>query len=155
MTNNLDLYRKLTSLPLGHFIFNKAVGFVAPFFRKIRPNIIELKPGLCVVKMKDRWSVRNHIGSINAGALCTLSELTGGLAVDATLPKDLRWIPKKMTVEYLEKAKGTLEAICRIEGNTIKEGEIILPISVMNMNNNQEVFRADITFYISKKKAKS
>ncbi len=153
MPRNLQIYRKLTTLPLGHFIFNKAVGFLAPFFGKIHPNVIELKPGLCIVQMKDRWSVRNHIGSINAGAMCTLAELTGGLAVDATLPKDLRWIPKKMTVEYLEKAKGVLEATCRIDGNTIQEGDLVLPISVMNMNH-KEVFHAEITFYISKKKPK-
>ncbi len=153
MANNLQIYRKLTTLPLGRFMFNKAVGFLAPFFGKIHPDVIELKPGLCIVQMKDRWSVRNHIGSINAGAMCTLAELTGGLAVDATLSKDLRWIPKKMTVEYLEKAKGTLEATCRIDDNTIMEGDLVLPISVMN-RDKEEVFHAEITFYISKKKPK-
>ncbi len=151
MPSNLQIYRKLTTLPLGHFIFNKAVGFLAPFFGKIHPDVTELKPGLCIVQMKDRWSVRNHIGSINAGAMCTLAELTGGLTVDATLPKDLRWIPKKMTVEYLKKAKGILEATCRIDGNTIQEGDLVLPISIMN-RDDKEVFHAEITFYISKKK---
>jgi len=154
MANNLQIYRKLTALPLGHFIFNKAVGFLAPFFGKIHPDVVELKSGLCIVHMKDRWSVRNHIGSIKAGAMCTLAELTGGLAVDATLPKDLRWIPKKMTVEYLKKAKGALEATCRIPDNTIQEGDLVLPISVKN-RDNKEVFHAEITFYISKKKPKN
>ena len=151
MAKNLDIYRKLTSLPLGHFLFNKAVGFIAPFFGKIRPDIVELKPGLSIVKMKDRRSVRNHIGSINAGAMCTLAELSAGLAMDATIPKDLRWIPKKMTVEYLEKAKGTLEATCQFDENIIKQGDLLIPVSVMNMDN-KEVFHAEITFYISQRK---
>ncbi len=154
MANFLDTYRKVTSLPLGHFLFNKGVGFIAPFFGKIRPDIIELYPGLSIVKMKDRRSVRNHIGSINAGAMCTLAELSAGLAVDATIPKDLRWIPKKMTVEYLEKAKGTLEATCQFDENIIKEGDLLIPVRVMNMDN-KEVFHAEITFYISKKKPKN
>lgn len=64
--------------------------------------------------------------------------------------RHLRWTPKKMTVEYLEKAKGTLEATCRINDNTVQEGDLVLPISIMNMSN-KELFHAEVTFYISKK----
>jgi hypothetical protein len=36
----------------------------------------------------------------------TLSELTGGLAVEASIPSNLRWLPKEMTVNYTKKAAG-------------------------------------------------
>lgn len=73
----LKLYRKLNALPLSRYIFNFAVGFKAPFFRTIRPNIVELKPSLCKVQMKERWGIKNHIGTVNAGAMCTIAELIG------------------------------------------------------------------------------
>ena len=151
MKNFLDIYNRLTNLPCGNYLFSKGVGIVAPFFGKIRPNVIELKSSLCVVRMRDRWSVRNHLGTINAGAMCTLAELTAGMALDATISAHLRWIPKKMTVEYLAKGKGTLEAVCSFDKNIIQEGDIILPVKIKN-SRNKEIFTAEITFYISTKK---
>ena len=151
MASFLEIYNRVTNLPFGNYFFDKGVGFVAPFFGKIRPNVIELKPSLCVVKMRDRWGIRNHIGTVNAGAMCTLAELTAGMAVDATIPNHLRWIPRKMTVVYLAKGRGTLEAVCGFDENLIQEGDVVLPVSIKNIEN-KEVFTAEITFHISKKK---
>ena len=151
MSNFLELYDKITRLPFGKFFFNKGIGIVAPFFGKIRPNIIRLEPYSCEVQMKDRWGVRNHIGTVNAGAMCTLAELTGGLAMDASLPAHLRWIPKNMSVEYLCKAKGMLTATCTFDEDVIQEGETVLPVVVGN-EKDEKVFVAEITFHISKKR---
>jgi len=153
MARFLEIYNKASSIPFGNYLFNKGVGLVAPFFGKIRPNIIELKPSICVIKMKDRWGIRNHIGTVNAGAMCTLAELTGGMAVDATIPNHLRWIPMKMTVEYLRKGKGTLEATCSFDSDLIQEGDIALPVIIKN-TAGKDVLSAEITFHISRKKQK-
>lgn len=147
----LELYRKLNSFPLGHHIFNLGVGLKAPFFRNIRPNVLVLEPSLCKVQMKERWGIRNHIGTVNAAAMCTVAELTGGLALDVTIPSHLRWIPKGMTVSYLEKGKGVLEATCQFESAIIQEGDVVLPVVLRN-KDGQEVFNARITMYISSKK---
>lgn len=151
MASFLETYNKLTNLPFGNYLFNKGVGMVAPFFGKIHPNVIVLKSSLCVVRMKDRRGIRNHIGTVNAGAMCTLAELTAGMALDATIPTHLRWIPKKMVVEYLAKGKGTLEAVCDFDEHLIQEGDIVLPVKIKN-TKNKEVITAKITFYISSKK---
>jgi acyl-coenzyme A thioesterase PaaI-like protein len=147
----LDSYQKIKSFPGGHYLFNKLIGYKAPFFAKISPNVIELNKALSVVEMKDRRSIRNHIGSVNAGAMCTLAELSGGLALDAAIPRDLRWLPRSMTVEYLKKAKGTLIARCEFDPKIIDEGDIVIPLDVRDAGN-EVVFKAKIVFYISKKK---
>ncbi len=154
MTQFLEIYKKASKIPLGRYFFNKGIGIVAPFFGKIQPNIVELKPARCVVKMKDRWGIRNHIGTVNAGAMCTLAELTGGMAVDAATPGHLRWIPKGMTVSYLAKGEGMLEAVCDFDESLLKEGEVTLPVNIKN-SKNRDVFSAEITFYISRKKQKN
>ncbi|MGB5354063.1 MAG: hotdog fold domain-containing protein [Woeseia sp.] len=138
-------------LPFGAFLFNRGIGLFAPFFGKIRPRVLKLEPSLCVVEMQDRRGLRNHIGTINAGALCTLAELVGGMALDATIPKHLRWIPRAMTVQYLAKARGTLTATCRIDPQTVVEGDVVVPLGVRD-SSNVEVFSAAITFYVSKRK---
>ncbi|PCJ46490.1 MAG: DUF4442 domain-containing protein [Moraxellaceae bacterium] len=151
MTSSIfDQYKKLNKIPLGNLIFNFAIGIKAPFFGKIKPDVVALGSGICRVKMKDRWGVRNHIGTVNAGAMCTLAEITGGLALDATIPSDLRWIPKGMTVSYLVKGVGLLEAECSFDKNIIETGDVILPVVIRNMDDTV-VFKADITFYISSK----
>lgn len=93
MSNTLALYQRYTKWPFGKHLISAVVGMRAPYFSTIRLLILELAPGLCKVQIKDRRSIRNHFGRIHAVAMCTLSELTGGLAVDASLPSNLRWIP--------------------------------------------------------------
>jgi len=148
MSQTLTLYQRYTKWPFGKQLISVAVGMRAPYFSTIRPLILELAPGLCRVQIKDRRSVRNHIGTIHAGAMCTLSELTGGLAVDASLPQSLRWIPREMTVHYLKKAKGTLTALCSFEPGILVPGDV--PISLQIMDTSGEiVLEATILFYIS------
>ena len=144
-------YLKLNRLPGGKYLFSKAIGFTAPFFGKIKPKVIDLRPGYCEVEIKDRWGVRNHLGTVNAGALCSLAELTGGMALDSLVPSELRWIPRGMTVSYVKKATGTLSATSQLEAKELKEGDIVVPISVKNREGD-EVFTADITFYLSLKR---
>ena len=151
MAGFLALYNKVTNLPGGRFLFNHGIGFSAPFFGTIRPNVIELQPARCTVEMQDRRRVRNHIKTVNAGAMCTLIELCAGLAVDATVPAGLRWLPRGMTVAYLKKGKGTLTAVCQFDESVIQPGDIVIPVTITN-TNGEDVCTAEVTFYISHRK---
>ena len=150
MSSILESYNKISKLPAGKYIFSKIVGFSAPFFGKIKPRVIELRPSYCEVQIKDRWGIRNHIGTINAGALCSLAEMTGGMALDSVVPSSLRWIPKSMTVQYIKKATGLTSAISQFDAEIVKEGDVIIPVVVSNQKG-ETVFTADITFYVSAK----
>lgn len=154
MPSILERYQRLDKFPGGRFVFAKLVGLSAPFFSKIRPKFIALKPAYCETQIKDRRSVRNHLGTINAGALCSMAEMTGGLALDTLVPSSMRWIPKTMTVQYVAKATGTITAISQFDPKIVVEGDVVIPIIVSNAEGNT-VFTADITFYISKKKPKT
>ena len=77
MRGTLSLYQRLSKFPFGNTIFSWGVSLRAPYFASIHPLIIDLRPGYCRVRIRDRRSIRNHIGSIHAGAMCTLSELVG------------------------------------------------------------------------------
>jgi len=150
MNTTLNMYQRLTRLPLGNILFSRGLALRAPYFASIRPLVVECRPGYCRVRMRDRRSVRNHIGSINAGAMCTLSELTGGLAVDVSIPTNLRWIPKAMSVEYLKKAKGTITGICEFDPDSLVPGDVQLPLELQD-EAGDTVLRARISFYISEK----
>ena len=152
MSSTFMLYQRFTKYPLGSVIFSKALGFRAPYFSTIHPHVTHLRPGYCRVEIKERRSIRNHLGTINAGALCTLSELVGGLAVEATIPSNLRWIPKEMTVKYNKKAKGKLVADCSVDQVILVPGDVSVPLMIKD-GLGDAVLTASIVFYISERKS--
>lgn len=106
----LALYHRITRWPFGHWLFSRAVCLKAPYFASIAPRFVMLEPGRCVVRIRHRRRVYNHIGTVHAIALCNMAELSAGVMTDATLPPQMRWIPRGMTVSYLKKAVGPMQA---------------------------------------------
>lgn len=106
----LALYRRITRWPCGHWLFSRAVCLKAPYFTSIAPRFMVLEPGRCVVRIRDRRRVRNHLGTVHAIALCNMAELSAGMMTEATLPPAMRWIPRGMTVAYRKKAVGPMLA---------------------------------------------
>lgn len=137
----------------GRWLVSRLVCLRAPYFASIAPRIQRLEPGLCVVRMRDRRAVRNHIGTVHAIALCNMAELSGGLATDAAIPAGLRWIPKGMTVRYLRKAKGTMTATARIDplADDPSPREMHARVEVADAAG-EAVFDADITMWIAPRK---
>lgn len=151
MSSTLALYDRFRKFPFGNILISKALAFRAPYFSTIHPHVTDLRSGYCRVEIKDRRSIRNHLGSINAGALCTLSELTGGLAVEVTLPAGLRWIPKEMTVQYIKKARGKLVGKCSIDPGLLVPGDVKVPLEIKD-GTGDTVLNAVIVFQISERK---
>ena len=136
-TRLLALYRKLQRWPGGAWLFSRAVCFKAPYFASIAPRFTLLEAGRCEATIPDRRAVHNHIGTVHAIALCHLAELCGGVMTDASLPADMRWIPKGMTVSYLKKAKG------RLRGVATPEIPLVSASSGYDLPVNVDVFDAD------------
>lgn len=111
--------------------------------------IEKLEPGACVVRVRQRRRIENHIRTVHAIAMCNAAELAGGLATDATIPDSMRWIPKGMSVRYLKKALGELRATASVP--TIEAGaaqELHALVEVRNAAD-EIVFDADITMWVS------
>jgi hypothetical protein len=82
------------------------------------------------------------------GNLC---ELAAGVLMEATTPKDMRWIPKGMQIQYLAKALTDVSATAKIEPIPWSAAQdVIMPVNVTDTDGN-EVVRADITMYVSPK----
>lgn len=148
----LRLYRKL-----GPWLFARAICFKAPYFSTIRPRFLVLEPGRCVATLRHRLAVTNHLGTVHAIALCNLAELTAGLMAEATLPPELRWIPKGMAVDYRRKAVGTMcaEAVPAAMPAGAEEGED-WPVDVRVTDPAGEtVMQARITLWVTPRPARA
>lgn len=100
------------TLPAGNQIFSMLFGRLVPYSATIRPLVVHLERGNARIQMKDRKPVRNHLSSVHAVALMNLGEMTSGLALAYSLPDDGRSILTSLTMEYLKKARGLIEAEC-------------------------------------------
>lgn len=150
----LSLYNKIIRWPFGHWLFSKAVCFKAPYFGSISPRFTRLEPACCEAIIRDRRAVHNHIGTVHAIALCNLAELCAGVMIDASIPPDMRWIPKGMTVSYLQKAHGTIRGIATPMQPIISSASgYELPVNVDALNlAGEKVFHAEIRMWLSPKK---
>jgi acyl-coenzyme A thioesterase PaaI-like protein len=152
VSRSLVLFQRLGGSAVGRWLFARGVCGQAPYFGSIAPLIDELAPGRCVVRVRDRRAVRNHLGTVHAIALCNAAELAGGLATDAGIADHQRWIPKGMSVRYLHKARGTLIAIATVAvppaDAPAQEAHALVEV---RDGAHELVFDADITMWISQR----
>ena len=153
------LWKKMQEMPLGgrvgSWLFSQAISFKAPYFRTVRPQIRELRRGLCRVTAPNRRGMHNHIGTYHAIASCNMAEVAAGVMTEATVPPTHRWIPAGMTVEYNAKAsKGEITAVTRLEAIPEfgdEKFDMVVPVDVIDAEGTAFV-TARITMYISPKK---
>lgn len=151
----LSLYRRFSRWPAGNWLFSRAVCFKAPYLASISPRITVLETGRCEGVIRQRRRTSNHIGTVHAIAMCNLAELVGGVMVDASLPPDMRWIPKGMEVKYQAKARGVLKAVATpAQPIASAASGYDLPVNVSVTDAaGVEVFQATIAMWVSPRKS--
>jgi acyl-coenzyme A thioesterase PaaI-like protein len=146
-------WQKLGKGAFGRWLFSRTIARKAPYFGTIRPRFDELAPTVCRVSMKKRRAVENHLGTVHALAMGNLCELAAGMCTEVTIPTDMRWIPRGMTIEYLAKAETDVSATARLDKTEwLGAQNVGVPVSVTD-TRGREVVRAVITMYVSPRKA--
>ena len=112
---------------------------------------MELRPGNCEIHFKKRLAVTNHLKSVHAIAMCNVSELAAGSMLEASIPQNMRWIPKEMTVSYLKMAKTNLKATCEISTNNLTTPQELHMTVHVTDTNGVKVIRTVINMYITKR----
>lgn len=148
--DTLKLYKQFEKLPFGKSIFTRLVCFKAPYFRSIKPKILVMEEGRVEASISQHRAIENHIKTIHAIAVCNLCELAMGMLVEATIPKNLRWLPIGMDVKYLKKTKGTIKAIATAKKEDFKQGNLGIKIDIYD-GTNELVDTAVITINIKEK----
>lgn len=111
-----------------------------------------MEPGMAEVSVPNWFFLHNHLGTVHAIASCNAAEAAMGMLMEATVPRSHRWIPKSMTVAYLQKATTSLRATARLDPpdfTQIIDGvEFVIPVSVVD-DHGTEVVHADITCWVT------
>jgi len=116
-------WRQLCHRPGGKWLFSRALGLIAPYTGTLGADVRALAPGHCIVCLRERRRVRNHLHSVHAMALANLGEMATGLALMNSLPDSTRGILTGFSITYLKKARGTLTVECRcdIPGSNVRQ----------------------------------
>ncbi len=146
-----SMWDKLSTLPGGKFAFSKMVGRIAPYTSTIHASVHELGDGHATISMNDRKHLRNHLKSIHAMALANLAEITTGLAVVYTLPKDSRGILIGLEVEFVKKGRGKITASCEFQPPSSFEEQIIKAPATLKNPDGEVVTRAIATWKIGRR----
>ncbi|WP_417218036.1 hotdog fold domain-containing protein [Arthrobacter sp.] len=115
MASTYDLYRNLAARPLGRRIFSAAYRLKVPYFRSVRPRVVEMSPHRAVVQLRKRRALHNHLGTLHAIAIANGLEAAMGLLAEATVGPRRRWIPKGITLDYLAKVPGDVRCLAETD----------------------------------------
>jgi acyl-coenzyme A thioesterase PaaI-like protein len=148
----LKMHQKAQKYPMGNWFFNRTIASKAPYFKTIKPQILEIRHNYINVFMKKRPSLHNHLKTIHAIASCNLCEFAAGICMEASIPKHRRWIPVGMEVAYQHKAETDVTASCDLsEVDWENCSEVDCQISVLD-TFGKEVVKATITMKVSDRK---
>lgn len=145
-------WQRLSRLPGGTHLFSAAAMARVPYFASILPHVVRMEPGLAEVKVPKWFLAYNHLHTVHAIACCNAAEVAMGMLMEATVPRSHRWIPKAMSVQYLEKATTSLRAQARLDPPdfaALTDGvDVVVPVSITDRNGT-EVVHADITTWVT------
>jgi len=153
-TTTYRMWERLARIPGGSRLFSAAAMAQVPYFTSILPHVVRMEPGLAEVTVPKWFFVYNHLHTVHAIASCNAAEMAMGMAMEATVPTSHRWIPKAMTVHYLQKATTSLRAQARIDPPdfaAITDGvDVVVAVSVTDKAGT-EVVHADITCWVTRR----
>jgi acyl-coenzyme A thioesterase PaaI-like protein len=151
-TTTYRMWQRLAGRPGGSRVFSVAAMARVPYFASVLPHVVRMEPGLAEVTVPKWFFVHNHLSTVHAIASCNAAEMAMGMLMEATVPTTHRWIPKSMTVSYLQKATTSLRATARIavpDFGAFTDGvELVVPVSVTD-RSGCEVVHADITTWVT------
>ncbi|NVJ60721.1 MAG: DUF4442 domain-containing protein [Gammaproteobacteria bacterium] len=152
MNKTLRIYQQLEKFPLGKRLFSWQVGRVAPYFSSVSPLVTQLEKNYCSILIKRQRKVFNHIKTMHVIAICNGLEMAMGVMAEASIPKNLRWIPKGMTVNYTAKAASDIRCIAKVNESDWKVGDMIVPVKAID-ENDIEVVVGEIKLWITERKS--
>lgn len=128
---------------LRPWALGRVLGHAIPFVRTARLEIDALDQECCRIRLRPRRRVRNHIGGVHAAAAALLAETASGLVFGMNLAPDQLPLLKRMEIDYLSRAEGSLtaeatmdmQAATRIRAES--RGEFTVPVSITDARNGE------------------
>ena len=144
LSRNVSRVNRLPSA-VAVFARSRMMGSIVKFVGTAGVRIEELTEERCVATLANAAKVQNHIGGIHAAAMALLAETATGLVVGMNVPDDRIPVIKRMTVNYIKRAKGDLRAEATLSSEdrermrTDEKGEVAVNVVVTDGANVEPI----------------
>ena len=149
----LGIYNKFLRWPFGQRFFSAFAARQAPYFKTISPVVTLLEPNQCKILVRKRKRVQNHIGTMHIIAIANGLEMAMGFMAEASIPKDLRWIPKGMQLTYPNKGATDIMCTATVAADCWKPGDLPVVVEAVD-TSGKPVVVGTIMLWISEKPAR-
>ena len=146
----MALYQKCIKWPFGQKLFSMAVSRMAPYFGTIKPKITELRPHYCECFIKKHRRVHNHIKTVHVIAIANGLEMAMGVMAEASIPKNLRLIPKGMNLDYTAKAGSDIRCVAEVKAEDWQVGDMPVKVTAYD-TEGVVVVKGEIKLWITAK----
>jgi len=148
----LSEWQKRSASRFGRWLFARSICRRAPYFASLSPHFFELRPAFCMVVMPRKSATAGPYGTVHALAIANLCELAASTVTEVTLPANMTWHTRGMTIEYLRRAESDVTATARLDKTEWGDSQnVAVPVSAVDRNGN-EVVRAVITMRVEPKR---
>ena len=109
-------------------------------------------------KQKNRKKVQNHIGSVHAAGMALLAESATGFIVGINLPGDKLPLIKTMSLNYVKRATGDMQAVAWLTDEQIEmlktqeKGEVTVNVKVTDAMGVEPIECEMIWAWVPKKR---
>lgn len=107
--------------------------------------IDEVSADRVVASVGNEPRVQNHIGTVHAVAMALLAETATGLAVGMHLHDGAVPVIKRMSIDYVRRAKGAMRAEAALSAeqqaalHSDERGEVLVPVTVTDSENAEPI----------------
>lgn len=157
LTRTVGLVQKLPK-SLQTTALSFLMGKVIPFAGTSGTRVEKLTPNECVIVMRNKKKVQNHIGSVHAAAMGLLAESATGFMTGMTVPDDRIIVIRSMELEYQKRASGDMKAVASFSDEQIQfikdnpKGDISVPVVITDANGTETVKATMVWAWTPKKK---
>lgn len=150
---------KLQNLPefMRSFAMSKVFGSKIKYAGHSGIRFEKLSKNECVVTIKNKKKVQNHIGGVHAAAMALLAETATGFVFGMNVPDDKLPLIKKMNIDYVKRSTGNMRAVAQLTDeqvqkiNTEEKGEVIVGVTITD-DADAEPIHAEMTWAWTGKK---
>ena len=150
---------KIQNLPdfISGYAMSKLFGNTIKYAGHSGVRFEKLTQNECIVSIRNKKKVQNHIGGVHAIAMALITETATGFVFGMSVPDDKLPLIKSMKIDYVKRSTGDMRAVAKLSDEQIKfiqseeRGEIIVEVTITD-EANVEPIKAEMTWAWTAKK---
>lgn len=154
------LVDSVNKLPQGMrvWLLSTIIGRIVRFAGTAGTRVEKLTPNECIIVMRNKKKVQNHIGSVHAAAMALMAESATGFITGLSVPDSRILVIRTLELEYKRRASGDMKAVASFSDEQVafikntEKGDIEVPIKITDSTGEETAVAKMVWAWTPKKK---